>query len=188
MFFFLFSLGRARVTLLLHLLPVSRRNMHGRRSEETVISVVPRLPLRPPPAALFSSLRIVEQPMTPVATNVTTQSTLAAAFRKGHAMLLDCRSEEPDAVPLSDSNLVIVVTNSNVKHKLAGSQVDEILAACFCAGPDETNGKKVERLRALLRGVVCLRLNTRGVSCFYPARCFRPASLISLTVQATLTS
>lgn len=38
-------------------------------------------------------------------------------------MLLDCRSEEPDAVPLSDSSLVIVVTNSNVKHKLAGSQV-----------------------------------------------------------------
>lgn len=45
----------------------------------------------------------------------------------GHAMLLDCRSEEPDAVPLSDPNLVIVVTNSNVKHKLAGSQV--LLAA-----------------------------------------------------------
>lgn len=42
---------------------------------------------------------------------------------KGHAMLLDCRSEEPDAVPLSDTSLVIVVTNSNVKHKLAGSQV-----------------------------------------------------------------
>lgn len=42
---------------------------------------------------------------------------------QGHAMLLDCRSEEPDAVPLFDSSLVIVVTNSNVKHKLAGSQV-----------------------------------------------------------------
>lgn len=41
----------------------------------------------------------------------------------GHAMLLDCRSEEPHAVPLSDSNLVVVITNSHVKHKLAGSQV-----------------------------------------------------------------
>lgn len=48
---------------------------------------------------------------------------------QGHAMLLDCRSEEPDAVPLSDSSLVIVVTNSNVKHKLAGSQV---CGFCFC--------------------------------------------------------
>lgn len=38
-------------------------------------------------------------------------------------MLLDCRSEEPVDVPLSDDNLVIIVTNSNVKHKLAGSQV-----------------------------------------------------------------
>lgn len=45
-------------------------------------------------------------------------------------MLLDCRSEEPNAVPLSDSSLVIVVTNSNVKHKLAGSQVCGFL--CFC--------------------------------------------------------
>lgn len=41
----------------------------------------------------------------------------------GHAMLLDCRSEETHAVPLSDSNLVVVITNSHVKHKLAGSQV-----------------------------------------------------------------
>ena len=47
--------------------------------------------------------------------------------RKGHAMLLDCRSEKPEDVPLSDSNLVIVVTNSNVKHKLAGSQVRLVL-------------------------------------------------------------
>lgn len=51
---------------------------------------------------------------------------------KGHAMLLDCRSEEPHAVPLSDSNLVVVVTNSHVKHKLAGSQVrDHFPASCF---------------------------------------------------------
>lgn len=42
-------------------------------------------------------------------------------------MLLDCRSEEADAVPLSDPNLVVVVTNSNVKHALAGSQVQEYL-------------------------------------------------------------
>ena len=47
---------------------------------------------------------------------------------QGHAMLLDCRSEEPAAVPLSDSSLVIVVTNSNVKHKLAGSQVINLRA------------------------------------------------------------
>ncbi|CAN0422314.1 unnamed protein product [Ascophyllum nodosum] len=48
----------------------------------------------------------------------------------GHAMLLDCRSEEPDAVPLSDSNLVVVVTNSNVKHNLAGSQYSVRVSQC----------------------------------------------------------
>ncbi|CAM9278091.1 unnamed protein product [Scytosiphon promiscuus] len=51
----------------------------------------------------------------------------------GHAMLLDCRSEEPDAVPLSDPDLVIVVTNSNVKHKLAGSQYPVRVAQCQAA-------------------------------------------------------
>ncbi|CAN0061539.1 unnamed protein product [Ectocarpus fasciculatus] len=51
----------------------------------------------------------------------------------GHAMLLDCRSEEPDAVPLSDSNLVVVVTNSNVKHNLAGSQYPIRVAQCEAA-------------------------------------------------------
>ncbi|CAB1111615.1 unnamed protein product [Ectocarpus sp. CCAP 1310/34] len=51
----------------------------------------------------------------------------------GHAMLLDCRSEEPDAVPLSDSNLVVVVTNSNVKHNLAGSQYPIRVAQCQAA-------------------------------------------------------
>eukprot|EP00752_Nemacystus_decipiens_P018584 g16662.t1 len=51
----------------------------------------------------------------------------------GHAMLLDCRSEEPDAVPLSDSSLVIVVTNSHVKHKLAGSQYPVRVEQCRTA-------------------------------------------------------
>lgn len=45
----------------------------------------------------------------------------------GHAMLLDCRSQDPAQVPLADDGLVIVVTNSNVKHKLAGSQVPLLL-------------------------------------------------------------
>ncbi|CAM9244473.1 unnamed protein product [Hapterophycus canaliculatus] len=51
----------------------------------------------------------------------------------GHAMLLDCRSEEPEPVPLSDPGLVIVVTNSNVKHKLAGSQYPVRVAQCQTA-------------------------------------------------------
>lgn len=42
--------------------------------------------------------------------------------KKGHALLIDCRSLEAKPVPLLDANLVILITNSNVKHSLTGSE------------------------------------------------------------------
>ncbi|XP_029954801.1 galactokinase-like [Salarias fasciatus] len=42
--------------------------------------------------------------------------------REGHALLIDCRSLEFSPVPLSDPDLVILITNSNVKHSLTGSE------------------------------------------------------------------
>nr|XP_033467952.1 galactokinase-like [Epinephelus lanceolatus] len=42
--------------------------------------------------------------------------------REGHALLIDCRSLEATPVPLSDPGLVILITNSNVKHSLTGSE------------------------------------------------------------------
>ncbi|XP_030019250.1 galactokinase [Sphaeramia orbicularis] len=42
--------------------------------------------------------------------------------REGHALLIDCRSLEATTVPLSDPSLVILVTNTNVKHSLTGSE------------------------------------------------------------------
>uniref|UniRef100_UPI0037E8EC68 galactokinase isoform X1 n=1 Tax=Semicossyphus pulcher TaxID=241346 RepID=UPI0037E8EC68 len=42
--------------------------------------------------------------------------------REGHALLIDCRSLEATPVPLADPGLVILITNSNVKHSLAGSE------------------------------------------------------------------
>nr|XP_046256971.1 galactokinase-like [Scatophagus argus] len=42
--------------------------------------------------------------------------------REGHALLLDCRSLEATPVPLADPGLVILITNSNVKHSLTGSE------------------------------------------------------------------
>ncbi|CAM9259891.1 unnamed protein product [Choristocarpus tenellus] len=53
--------------------------------------------------------------------------------RTGHAMLLDCRSEQPNLVPLADPELVVLVTNSNVKHKLAGSQYPVRVSQCEAA-------------------------------------------------------
>ncbi|XP_062859803.1 galactokinase isoform X2 [Trichomycterus rosablanca] len=42
--------------------------------------------------------------------------------REGHALLIDCRSLEATAVPLTDPGLVILITNSNVRHSLTGSE------------------------------------------------------------------
>lgn len=42
--------------------------------------------------------------------------------QKGHALLLDCRLMEATQVPLSDPDVVVLVTNSNVKHELTGSE------------------------------------------------------------------
>ncbi|KAK3090426.1 hypothetical protein FSP39_011772 [Pinctada imbricata] len=40
----------------------------------------------------------------------------------GHALLIDCRSVESTLVPMKDPNVVVLVTNSNVKHELTGSE------------------------------------------------------------------
>ncbi|XP_056626573.1 galactokinase [Triplophysa dalaica] len=42
--------------------------------------------------------------------------------KEGHALLIDCRSLEATAVPLTDPGLVILITNSNVRHSLTGSE------------------------------------------------------------------
>ncbi|XP_068460182.1 galactokinase [Clinocottus analis] len=42
--------------------------------------------------------------------------------REGHALLIDCRSLEATPVPLADPGLVILITNSNVKHSLSSSE------------------------------------------------------------------
>ncbi|NWS82109.1 GALK1 Galactokinase, partial [Toxostoma redivivum] len=42
--------------------------------------------------------------------------------KEGHALLIDCRSLETVAVPLSDASLAVLITNSNVRHTLTGSE------------------------------------------------------------------
>ncbi|XP_070708114.1 galactokinase [Pempheris klunzingeri] len=42
--------------------------------------------------------------------------------REGHALLIDCSSLEVTPIPLADPGLVILITNSNVKHSLVGSE------------------------------------------------------------------
>ncbi|XP_010143450.1 PREDICTED: galactokinase, partial [Buceros rhinoceros silvestris] len=42
--------------------------------------------------------------------------------KEGHALLVDCRSLETVLVPLTDTSLTILITNSNVRHTLTGSE------------------------------------------------------------------
>ncbi|KAJ7372651.1 Galactokinase [Desmophyllum pertusum] len=42
--------------------------------------------------------------------------------KKDNALLLDCRSMEAKLVPMTNPDLVVVVTNSNVRHELTGSE------------------------------------------------------------------
>ncbi len=46
----------------------------------------------------------------------------SALCKAGEAMRLDCRSLETHAVPLADPQVSVLVTNSNVKHELTGSE------------------------------------------------------------------
>ncbi|NXK91070.1 GALK1 Galactokinase, partial [Formicarius rufipectus] len=42
--------------------------------------------------------------------------------KEGHALLIDCRSLETVPVPLMDARLAVLITNSNVRHTLTGSE------------------------------------------------------------------
>ncbi|XP_028826318.1 galactokinase [Denticeps clupeoides] len=42
--------------------------------------------------------------------------------QESHALLIDCRTLEATPVPLADPGLVVLITNSNVRHSLTGSE------------------------------------------------------------------
>jgi galactokinase len=42
--------------------------------------------------------------------------------RKDNLLLIDCRSRQPELVPMGDPAVSLLVTNTNVKHELGGSQ------------------------------------------------------------------
>ena len=49
---------------------------------------------------------------------------------RGHLLLLDCRSNHFDLVPLNDPSVSIVVCNSNKKHQLSGSEYPDRVRQC----------------------------------------------------------
>lgn len=50
--------------------------------------------------------------------------------RKDHLLLLDCRSRKTELVPMTDSSVELLVTNTNVKHELTGGEYAKRRAQC----------------------------------------------------------
>ena len=50
---------------------------------------------------------------------------------QGKALLIDCRELTGRPVTLSDPSVAVLITNSNVKHQLTGSEYPERRAACL---------------------------------------------------------
>ncbi|HEX6961396.1 MAG TPA: galactokinase [Lacipirellula sp.] len=54
----------------------------------------------------------------------------SALGAEGKLLLIDCRSETAELVPLDDPGVAVLVVNSNVKHELTGSEYPERRAQC----------------------------------------------------------
>src|SRR4051812_24812803 len=45
--------------------------------------------------------------------------------RADHLMLLDCRSQDVDHIPFGDTDITVLIINTNVKHELSGGEYAE---------------------------------------------------------------
>ena len=55
---------------------------------------------------------------------------IAVMGQAGHAMLLDCRSQQPTMIPMEDPTVSVLIVNSNVKHELTGSEYPDRRRQC----------------------------------------------------------
>lgn len=56
--------------------------------------------------------------------------TIVTSGKAGHAMLLDCRDNSKQFVPLNPAELTVVICNSMVKHELSGGEYAERRGQC----------------------------------------------------------
>ena len=73
---------------------------------------------------------------------------VSALGKKGHALLIDCRSLEAKQIPFASDDAAVVICNSNVKHELASSEYNTRRAECE---------KGVEILQKFLPNITQLR-------------------------------
>jgi galactokinase len=69
--------------------------------------------------------------------------------RKGHALLIDCRSQTTHPVPLDDPQVTVLIANTNVKHELTGSEYPTRRKQCETAAAAlaEHFGDSIQALR-----------------------------------------
>jgi len=84
---------------------------------------------------------------------------------EGSALLIDCRDLTAKTVPLSDPSVSVLITNSNVKHKLTGSEYPERRAACLNSAAEmgaeslrDVSMEQVDRFRDKLDDVTYRRV------------------------------
>jgi galactokinase len=58
---------------------------------------------------------------------------ISALGRADHLMLLDCRSQQVEHIPLVDESITVMIVNSNVKHELAGGEYADRRSQCESA-------------------------------------------------------
>jgi galactokinase len=73
---------------------------------------------------------------------------VAALGLRAHALLIDCRSLETEAIPMNIEGVAVVVCDTRVKHELASSEYNKRRAEC---------ARGVELLRQSLPGIRALR-------------------------------
>jgi len=58
---------------------------------------------------------------------------ISALGKESHILLLDCRTRKFDLVPMSDPTVAVLITNTNVKHELTGSEYPTRRKQCEAA-------------------------------------------------------
>ena len=57
----------------------------------------------------------------------------SALGREGHLLLLDCRTRTTELVPMSDPDITVLITNTNVRHELGNGEYAKRRAQCETA-------------------------------------------------------
>jgi len=89
---------------------------------------------------------------------------ISVMAKENHLLLLDCRSRQPELVPMIDASVALLIVNTNVKHELTGGEYAKRRAQCeaaakFLGVPSlrDANGEMLERARGKMEEVVFRR-------------------------------